>query len=170
MKISKNKVVSVSYTLHASRAGEEATFVEQTPENQPFTFLFGHYGVIEAFEENLEGLSVGDKFEFAINPEDGYGEYSEDAVVALPKEAFQVQGAIDENMLQVGRVLPMTDNHGRQFEGVIVDVGPDYVTMDFNHPMSGHTLYFKGEVLSLRDATEEEISHGHVHGPGGHHH
>jgi FKBP-type peptidyl-prolyl cis-trans isomerase SlyD len=170
MKISKNKVVSVSYTLHSSRDGAEATFVEQTPEGQPFTFLFGYQGVIEAFEENLNGLEVGDKFEFSISPEDGYGLYTDDAVITLPMEAFGIEGEVDKSILHVGAVLPMADNAGRQFQGVVKEVGADYVTMDFNHPMSGHTLFFSGEVINLREATDEEISHGHVHGPGGHYH
>ena len=93
-----------------------------------------------------------------------------DAVVLLPTETFEMDGELDPNMLKVGNVIPMTDDQGNQLNGVVSEVSDEGVVIDFNHPMAGVNLYFTGNIHSLRAATDTELEHGHVHGPGGHQH
>jgi FKBP-type peptidyl-prolyl cis-trans isomerase SlyD len=171
MKITPNSVVSVTYKLNTKPEGGTEKFIEEAGKNNPLTFLFGTGGMIAGFESNLNGLSVGDKFNFSVKPEDGYGEKHADNLVELPIEAFKNEkGEVQRDMLKIGSVIPMQDNEGHHMRGVVTKVGISEVTMDFNHPLAGQFLRFEGEVISVRAATAEELSHGHVHGPGGHHH
>lgn len=172
MYIEQNTVVSVSYNLSSKKAGQtQETVVEKTKEGEPFVFLFGGGGLIEGFETNLRGKKAGDKFDFHISPDKGYGDVLFDNIVNIPVNAFHNdKGKLDYEVVKVGNLVPMTDNQGHRMDGIVLEVTADYVRMDFNHPMAGHELHFIGEVLEIRNATPEEISHGHVHGPGGHHH
>jgi FKBP-type peptidyl-prolyl cis-trans isomerase SlyD len=170
MKVENKKVVSVSYELFALEDGSE-TLVEQTEAENPFVFLFGSGGLLEAFEDNLSGKKVGDKFDFVIKANEGYGMREDDQVAQVPIEAFQnSDGEIDEEMVKIGNYLPMVDNEGNRLNGMVHEVNEKFVTMDFNHPLVGKDLHFVGEVLDIREATADEISHGHVHGEGGVHH
>lgn len=166
MKIEKDSVVSIVYELRSG--SKEGDVVESLEESNPLTFLFGSGGLLPKFEENLNGLNPGDTFEFLLNSEEGYGPVVENAIVHVPKSVFEVEGTIDENMLQVGNVVPMMDAEGRRLNGSILEIQEEVVQMDFNHPMAGHDLYFTGKVTEIREATEEELSHGHVHGQGSH--
>ena len=172
MTIETNKVVSVSYNLTAKRAGEAAEHpVEKTKAGEPFIFLFGVGGLIEGFENNLRGKKVGDKFDFHVGAKEGYGEIVIDNIVNIPINAFHDEkGKLDHEMVKVGNMLPMTDNEGNRMNGIVHEITGEHVRMDFNHPLAGQDLHFAGEVLEIRDATAEELSHGHVHGPDGHHH
>ncbi|MFN8417338.1 MAG: FKBP-type peptidyl-prolyl cis-trans isomerase [Cytophagaceae bacterium] len=163
--ISKNKVVRMTYELSS---GNE--LIQKVNADQPFTFLYGVGGLLEEFEQNIADLKVGDTFNFEITAENGYGEIDEEAVVQIPKEAFMVDGKLQDDILEVGNVLPMRDSDGNFLEGRIIEMDEASVTMDFNHPLAGKDLHFKGEILAIREATAEEIDHGHVHGEGGHHH
>jgi FKBP-type peptidyl-prolyl cis-trans isomerase SlyD len=165
--ISKNKVVRLTYELRD--AGND-TLIEKVEKEQPFTFLYGVGGLVEEFETNLSNLTVGDSFDFKIKSENAYGAIDETAVVDIPKEAFMIEGKLQEDMLEVGNVLPMRDNDGNFLQGRITGLTDSAVLMDFNHPLAGKDLHFKGEILEVRAATAEEIDHGHVHGEGGHHH
>jgi FKBP-type peptidyl-prolyl cis-trans isomerase SlyD len=170
MKVEKNKVVSVTYDLHSS-AGEskEKTHVESTDSNSPLVFLFGSGNLIPEFERNLEGKSPGDSFEFSINAGNAYGENDPAAILNLPLDIFKVDGVVDLKLLKTGNIVPLADNEGNHMNGKVVKVEGDTVKMDFNHPLAGHDLHFKGKVADVREATAEEISHGHVHtGHGGH--
>ena len=161
----KNNVVSIVYELRAGSM--EGEVVESlTPEN-PLTFLFGTGGLLPKFEENLNGLNPGDSFEFLLNSEDAYGPVVESAVVHVPKSVFQVNGEVDESLMQIGNMVPMMDAEGRRLNGKVVAVEGDAVKMDFNHPMAGTDLFFRGQVTDIRSATDEELQHGHVHGSGG---
>ncbi|AKQ45434.1 peptidylprolyl isomerase [Rufibacter radiotolerans] len=170
MKIEENKVVSLTYELRVTDEEGEATLVETADEENPMVFLFGVSGLPEKFEEELEGKSAGESFKFTVSAEDGYGDLDESAIVPVPKNVFEVDGKIDEEMVQVGNYIPMSDNEGNHMQGRIVGVEPDHVLMDFNHPLAGMDMHFEGKIVSVREATQEEISHGHVHGEGGHHH
>lgn len=165
--ISKNKVVRLTYELRD--AGND-TLIEKVEKEQPFTFLYGVGGLVEEFETNLANLKVGDSFDFKIKSENAYGAIDETAVVDIPKEAFMIDGKLQDDMLEVGNVLPMRDNDGNFLQGRITGLTDSAVLMDFNHPLAGKDLHFKGEILEVRAATAEEIDHGHVHGEGGHHH
>jgi len=171
MQVEVNKVVSVTYALEINDGGSTPkVFVEKAEADRPLTFLFGVGGMIPGFESALEGLRTGDLFDIAIEPEEAYGQSSDDDVVELPYSVFAEEAAKHPDLLTVGNIIPMNDGNGHQFEGRVKAVGEETVTMDFNHPLAGKTLHFKGKIESLREASSEEIAHGHVHGPGGHHH
>jgi len=157
----KDQVVSIVYELRSgSREGEVVEAL--TPEN-PLTFLFGTGGLLPKFEEQINGLSEGARFEFLLRSEDAYGPVVESAIVHVPRTVFEVDGKIDENLMRIGNMVPMMDAEGRRLNGKIISIEGDAVKMDFNHPMAGNDLHFKGEITAIREATEEELSHGHVH-------
>jgi FKBP-type peptidyl-prolyl cis-trans isomerase SlyD len=172
MVIESKKVVSVNYVLTSPTAeagGEE--LLEKTSVEAPFVFLYGAGGLLEEFEGHLKGLKKGDAFDFRIEAKNAYGLSAPDHVVNIPIEAFRdPEGNIDDEMVNVGNVLPMTDNQGNRLEGLVIERTDDHIKMDFNHPLAGKDLHFKGEVLDVREASEEELAHGHVHGEHGHHH
>ena|SRR5688572_7509892 len=172
MNIEKNKVVSVKYTLFTPHkiTGEE-TQVEKADESHPLVWLYGIGSMIPDFETNLKGKKKGDTFDFRVKAENAYGNYDESYVVKVPLDAFRDKdGKIDSEFVKVGNTLPMTDNQGNHLQGMVKEISLTDVKMDFNHPMAGKDLHFTGEVLEVRDASAEEIAHGHVHGPHGHHH
>ncbi len=160
----KNRVISIVYELRSgSKDGE---VVESLNSSNPLTFLFGTGGLLPKFEEKLTGLFSGDNFEFLLRSEDAYGPVVENAIVNVPQTVFEVDGKLDENLMKVGNMVPMMDTEGRRLNGKVMAIEGDAVQMDFNHPMAGNDLYFKGEVTDIRTATEEELSHGHIHGSG----
>lgn len=162
MTIENNSVVSVNYSLHTIEANGEKVFVEQSNTEEPLTFLFGAGMMIPKFEDELNGLTVGDKKSFVITPEEGYGERNPEAIAQLPLEMFKESG-----LPPVGAVLPLTDNTGNQFRAIVVEVTEEAVVADLNAPMAGKTLEFEVEILNVRPATEEELAHGHAHGVDG---
>lgn len=165
MKIEKHTVASVTYTLRV-----DGQLVEETGTDNPLTFLAGVGMMIPGYENQLMGKKEGDAYDITVNPEEGYGEVDPKAIVDLNKDIFKVEGEIREDLLQEGKTVPMQDQNGNPLEGTIKSISDETVTMDFNHRLAGKTLHFTGEILNVRKATDEEISHGHVHGPGGHHH
>lgn len=161
MKIGEKTFVSLSYEL---KVGGE--IVDSAPKDRPLEFPFGAGFLLPAFEKNIEGLKVGDKFEFTLTPENGYGPVVLEAIVELPLEIFQVDGKVEEGLLTVGNRVPMSTADGQHLLGVVVAVELDKVRMDFNHPMAGKTLDFSGEVVGVREATEEDFM-GMMGGCGG---
>lgn len=167
MKIDNNKVVTLVYQLQED--SQEGAVVEKVEKEKPFVFLYGSGHMLPKFEDNLEGLQPEEKFEFEIKSDDAYGEIQDNAIVDVPKNLFEVDGELREDLLQVGQMIPMEDNEGNQLNGIIQEVGDTAVKMDFNHPMAGKGLYFTGSIIDVRDATKEELDHGHVHGPESEH-
>lgn len=168
MSIAKDKVVSVNYLLTKKLTGEP---VEQTSKEHPFVFIFGIGGLLEDFEANLLNKKVGDTFDFFVDHQRGYGVRDEQFVVSLPTDTFlNEEGKFDTENVKPGVTLPMVDNEGNPLYGTVIEISDKGVKMDFNHPLAGHDLHFKGEVLEIRDATADELAHGHVHGEHGHHH
>jgi len=166
MIVTNDKVVSLSYEL---KVNDE--IVDNAVADHPLVFLYGHGQLLPLFEEKIKGLKIEDQFEFMVPCDEGYGQVNENAVVDLPKDIFKVDGEIPSDLLEVGRSLPMRDNEGNALNGIIVDITDEAVIMDFNHPLAGQDLYFKGKVESIRDASVEELAHGHIHGEGhGHDH
>jgi len=161
----KNNVISIVYELRAD--SKEGEVVESLTSENPMTFLFGTGGLLPKFEEQLNGLKSGDNFEFLLNSEDAYGPIVENAIVHVPQSVFEVEGKIDENLMKIGSMVPMMDAEGRRLNGQVIAIEGDAVKMDFNHPMAGNDLFFKGEVTDVRSATEKELSHGHTHAEGG---
>lgn len=161
MVVANEKVVSLVYELRLD--SPEGEIIEALSQDNPLTFLYGTGNLLPKFEKNISGLKVGDKFDFDLDAPDAYGEVNEEAVVSVPIGAFEVNGKIDNNMLSLGNTIPMRDNAGNRLNGVVKEVTSTTVVMDFNHPLAGNRLYFKGEVTEVREATDEELSHGHIH-------
>ncbi|MDH2916844.1 MAG: peptidylprolyl isomerase [Gallionella sp.] len=161
MKIAKNAVVSLTYQL----ADADGTVIEKTGD--PISYLHGGYdGIFPTVEEALEGKSIGDTFSVSMEPDDAFGEYEHELVRAEPRDMFPKEVAV-----------------GMQFEGgaegdddedfmlyTVTEVTADEVTVDGNHPLAGKSLVFSGTITGVRAASAEELTHGHVHGEGGHHH
>lgn len=162
MQIAKNTVAAVNYSLEV-----EEQLIDQSQEGSPLTFLVGSGMLIPGFESSVDGLKAGDAFDFEVTPDQGYGDVNPEAVVDLSKDVFKVDGEIREDLLAIGTQVPMQDEQGNPLNGVVVDTADDTVKVDFNHPLAGKQLHFKGTVDSVREATAEELDHGHVHGPGG---
>jgi FKBP-type peptidyl-prolyl cis-trans isomerase SlyD len=168
MQIDKHAVVSLNYKLSNHKTGDK---IEETSADSPMVFLFGAGQLIPDFENNVHGLKVGDNFEFVITADKAYGVPSEDNIVNIPLDVFKnEEGVIDTNEIKVGAVLPMSDDQGHSMLGTILGIDAAEVRMDFNHPLAGTDLHFTGSVSDVRKATQDEIDHGHVHGPHGHHH
>lgn len=168
MEIGKDKAVSITYKLQQDN--KEGEMIQEVREGDPFVFLFGANQVLPDFEKNLSGKQKGDTFEFAIKSEDSYGARNEEAIVNLPKNIFLGEDGNLLDMVKVGSFVPLKDNQGKTLQGLVLQIEDDFVRVDFNHPMAGINLFFTGLVLDVREATPEEISHGHIHGPGGHQH
>ena len=158
MKIEKNKVVLVTYDLEV-----DGKKVDSATMEKPLDYIQGMHMLIPAFEAAVEGLEEGAPFAFTVQPEDGYGSYDEKRRIVLPKSAFTIQGQIREDLMEVGRVLPMVGGDGSVVNATVIEVKENGVAMDFNHPMAGKVLNFKGKVVSVRDATEKELTEG-LHG------
>jgi len=161
MIINKNKVVSVIYELTLANNSDE--IIESVGKNNPLEYLQGHGNLLPKFEANLEGLKIGDKFDFVLKCEDAYGPVMQEAIVDLPINVFEVDGQIDEELLTIDNIIPMMDGQGNRFNGRVLEVKEDNVKMDFNHPLAGADLHFKGEVVGIREASSEEILDGHIH-------
>jgi FKBP-type peptidyl-prolyl cis-trans isomerase SlyD len=168
MQITSNKVVSLKYKLSNHQSGEK---IEETNEQNPLVFLYGVGGLIPEFEENLAGKIVGDSFDFHIIASNAYGDHDQEHIAMIPSNVFHDDnGNFDNDMFQVGAMIPMSDSEGNHMHGKIVEVDSENVKMDFNHPLAGTDLHFQGEILDIREATEDELAHGHVHGEHGHQH
>lgn len=168
MQISTNKVVSLKYKLSNAQNQEQ---IEETNETNPLVFLYGVGTMIPDFEANLSGKVTGDTFDFKIDSANAYGNHDPQHIAMIPTNIFHDEnGKFDDVMFQVGSVVPMSDSDGNHLRGTIMEVTEENVKMDFNHPLAGTDLHFTGEILDVREATKDEIAHGHVHGKHGHQH
>ncbi|ALP52873.1 peptidylprolyl isomerase [Candidatus Tenderia electrophaga] len=160
MQLATNKVATIAYTLK----DEQGTLIDQADKNQPFAFILGVGNIIPGLENALEGKTAGDQVSVTIEPAEAYGERDDNLKQTLSKEMFE---GVDE-------VKPGMQFHAQTNQGMsvvtVTEVEGEDVTIDGNHPLAGVTLNFDVDVLEVRDATEEELEHGHVHGPGGHEH
>ena len=157
MKISTNKFVALSYDLNVGE-GDERELMERATVENPLEFIYGTNSMLEAFEKNIDGLSEGDSFDFILNPDEAYGEYDDDHVVDLPRNIFEQEGKLNEEVIFEGNMVPMMDSNGNRLNGSVVEVKDDVIKMDFNHPLAGETLNFSGKVLTVRESTPEEIA------------
>ncbi len=156
MKAVKNTVVSIAYQVRT----EDGVLVDEAPINQPLEYLQGHNNLVIGLENAIEGHQVGDKFEVRVKPEEGYGEYNDNMVQRVPKDVFV---GVDE--LQVGMRF-IADTDIGPLPVVITEIDNDHVIVDGNHMLAGQELLFNVEIVALREATLEEISHGHLHAEG----
>jgi len=155
MDITKNKMVSVTYELKYDDA--DAKLIEKVEKDNPLTFLFGAGKMLEHFEKNLENLSEGDVFDFKLTSNEAYGPVTEEAVVEVPLQAFEVDGKVDDKLVKIGNTIPMMDSYGNKLHGIVLEITDSAVKMDFNHPLAGEDLHFKGKVVEVRDAAPEEL-------------
>lgn len=167
MEIKAGKFVAATYDLYVGGEGEEQELMEKATAEVPLQFIFGAGQMLEAFEGQLVGMAKGSKFEFSLPSEQAYGEYDDEHVMELPRTMFEVEGKFDEEVIFPGNVVPMMDNMGNRMNASVVEVKDDVVVLDFNHPLAGETLHFKGEVIDVREATEEELKQAMGGGCGG---
>jgi FKBP-type peptidyl-prolyl cis-trans isomerase SlyD len=159
VSIKQNSVVTIHYVLRDD-AGE---IIDQSAEGEPLAYLHGHGNLIAGLERELEGKLRGDKLNVQVAPADAYGEYSKDLIQKVPRRALKGIGKVTVGM----RLQAETAQGPRSV--TVTQVAGDMVTLDANHPLAGKKLHFEVEIDDVRAATEEELAHGHVHGPGGHH-
>ncbi|MCK5453549.1 MAG: peptidylprolyl isomerase [Calditrichia bacterium] len=161
MALEANKVVSISYILK----DENGEMVDQAPKEQPFIFLSGQNQILPNLENKISEMVIGSQQKVVLTSEQGYGEYREDAVRQVKRSEFP-----DKIDLQEGQRFMADLGEGQHRPFFVKSVSENKVTIDFNHPLAGVKLEFDIELLDIRDATDEEIMHGHVHGPGDHKH
>ena len=170
MKITANAVVEFCYELEV-----DGQIVDQTTKERPLDYIHGTGGLLPKLEAHIEGMEPGSTFEITLSPADGYGEVNPDMIIDLPKSAFEVNGEVREVLLVPGNTIPMLNSMGGVIPGVVLEVSEDSVKMDLNHQMAGKTLHFTGEILTVREATEKELTEGlhgefvHSCGCGGYH-
>ena len=153
--IAQNKVVAIHYTVKT----EDGQTLDQSKEGNPLSFIHGRGMLIPGLENALEGKATGDSFTAEVKPEEAYGERHDGLIQTVPRNLF------GENEVQPGMQFRASTDQGEQ-SVVIVDVKDDEVTVDGNHPLAGVNLNFDVEVVEVRDATEQELEHGHVHADG----
>ena len=158
MKISANSVVEFCYDLEV-----EGQIVDKTTKEKPLDYIHGTGGLLPKLEAHIEGMEPGDKFDVTLSPAEGYGDVNPDMIIDLPKSAFEVNGEVREDLLVPGNTIPMLNSMGGVIPGVVLEVTEDSVKMDLNHQMAGKTLHFTGEILTVREATEKELTEG-LHG------
>ena len=173
MEIQPGKVVELAYNLYSGEGTDEDSLMQKVTNEYPDRFIIGtNNQVLPLLEKNLLGLKQGDKFDIFIPMKDAFGERNEEHVMDLNKEIFVVEGEFDDKVIFEGNSVPMMTATGERIMGHILKITEDKVIMDFNHPLAGEDLHFVGEVLLVRDATEEELNPkcgcgcGHDHGDG----
>ena len=160
MQISDKMVVTIDYTLK----DDNGTVLDSSTEGN-FAYLHGANNIIPGLENALTGKSAGDDVDVSVSPAEGYGEHNETMIQAVPRDMFD-----SEQEIQVGMQFHAESPEGEMIVVTVTDVEGDDVTVDGNHPLAGVNLNFGVKVIDIREASEEEIEHGHVHGPGEHHH
>ncbi|HEX4649096.1 MAG TPA: peptidylprolyl isomerase [Steroidobacteraceae bacterium] len=160
MSIARDQVVTIHYTLR-DEAGE---VIDRSPPGEPLAYMHGHGNLVPGLERELTGRQTGDRLEVTLSPADGYGEYDAQLVQQVPRRALKGIGN-----LKLGMRLSASSGQGTR-PVTVTRIAGDMVTLDGNHPLAGKKLHFEIEVAGVRAATEAELSHGHVHGPDGHHH
>ena len=157
--VQNNLVVSMEYTLQVD--GEE---IDSSKGQDPLQFLVGHGNIISGLEREMMGMKLGDSKDVTIQPADAYGEFDEQAFMSVPRGEFPKDMPVEE-----GLELTVRDDQGQARYARVDIIDGDTVTLNFNHPLAGDELHFNVKVVGLREPTEEELEHGHVH-EGGHHH
>lgn len=160
MQAEQDKVVYFHYSV----SDLDGTEIENSRRGEPMAFLFGHGNIIPGLEQALRGHVAGDQVQAVLEPEQAYGVRREDATQRVPKKYFAEAAKLKPGMTTVLR----TDHGTRSV--MVVKIGSSVVDVDLNHPLAGKTLSFDVEITDVREATPEEISHGHVHGGGQHRH
>jgi FKBP-type peptidyl-prolyl cis-trans isomerase SlyD len=161
MALQGKKVVTFNYTLK----DENGEMLDSTEKGGPYSFVTGNKQVLPGLEVALSSMIIGSKKNIKLAAADAYGEYDEGAVQKVKRDLFP-----EEAELEIGTSYFAHSPEGQHLQFIITEIADDVITANFNHPLAGKNLEFDVELLDVRDATPEEIAHGHVHGPGGHHH
>lgn len=159
MKVAKDRIVALDYRLHLG----DGKVVDESAPGSPLAYLHGRGQIVPGLEGKLEGMDIGEARQVVVQPVDGYGEYDSRGVQEVPRAMFPPNAD-----LKVGMMATAQTPQG-EIPFVIKEVKPESVVIDLNHPLAGKTLHFDVTVREVRDATSEELEHGHAHGPGGHH-
>lgn len=152
-----NKYVTVAYELYTDNDKGIHELVEKAPIEHPFQFISGLGIALDSFENKILALTEGEAFDFVLKVDEAYGPYEQDHVIELPKETFAINGRFDKDMVYPGAVLPLVNADGMRFQGLVLELKDNTVIIDLNHPLAGKDLHFKGQVVTMRDATNEEI-------------
>lgn len=157
MEQTPHMYVTVAYELFTDNEKGIHELVEKAPVEHPFQFITGMGVALDSFEAQIAALKEGDNFDFVLNVEEAYGPYEEEHVLELDKQVFSVNGHFDKEMVYPGAVLPLVNADGNRFQGIVLEVKDNTVVIDLNHPLAGKNLHFKGQVVTMREATNEEI-------------
>lgn len=160
MKIENEKVVSLNYTLR----NDQGEILDTSDGREPLAYIHGMANIVPGLESQLNGKSAGDSLKISVAPVDGYGEYDLAQVVQVSRSQFE---GVPE--LKVGMQFTASSPKGNQVV-TVTNIDRDVVTVDGNHPLAGKTLHFDVTIVDVRNASEDELNHGHVHSAGGHHH
>lgn len=160
MKVEKNKVVSFTYQLF----NDDKELIEEATKDTPATYLHGAEGILPALADVMDGKEKGFDFELSVTPENGFGNYDENLVLKVSKKDF------GDNPIEVGMEFALEGEDGDHKIFEIIAIEDEDVTLDGNHPFADENLHFKGSVVEIRDASDEEIAHGHAHHEGHEHH
>ena len=160
MQIESNKVVTLNYTLTDS----DGKIIDQSNDGS-FAYLHGANNIIPGLENALTGKTIGEKMDVAVAPADGYGEHEAEKTQAVPRNMFP-----EDAEIEIGMQFHAQGPNGETLVVTVVNVEDENITVDGNHPLAGVALNFDVEIMDVRDASEEELQHGHVHGPEGHEH
>lgn len=167
-KITPGKYVELGYDLYAVTP-EGETLVHQTDREDPEKIIFGvTRGMIRPLELAVDGLAKGETFDVTVKADEAFGPYDPEQIATLEKDVFLVDGKFDSETIKPGAILPMMTADGFRINGVVLEVTDKEVKMDFNHPLAGKDVRFKGEILLVRDATPEELQPAHGCGCGCH--
>lgn len=163
-----NKLIAAQYQLFTISDNGERKLVEETTKEQPFVFITGFDAALDALEERLENLKLGEKFDFELEKEKAFGEYEPSRVIELNKEMFIVDGQFDSKNIFKGAQIPLKNEDGNFFIGTVLEIGDAAVKVDLNHPLAGKKLNFKGYIIENREATKDEIKTmlSHMNGGG----
>lgn len=151
--------------MHYVLRDDDGNVIDQSPEGEPLWYLHGHENIVPGLESALTGAAVGDQKNVTVSPEEGYGVREEEMVLTVPRDQLP-----PELEPEVGMELGMETPEGHHMAVRIAEVHADHVILDANHELADVTLHFEVRIDAVRDASAEELEHGHVHGPGGHHH
>lgn len=159
--IANNMVVSFHYTLKNAQ-GE---VLDSSREAQPLTYLHGYGQIVPGLENALVGKTTGAAFNVIVPAAEGYGEYRDELVISVKRQEVSLPEGVE-----VGSIVELHSSQGESFPARVTELSDEGIVLDANHPLAGEALHFDIEVTSIRAASKEEVEHGHVHGPGGHHH
>lgn len=157
MEQQPNKFIAVAYELFTIDEDGTAHKEQQVTAEEPFSFISGFGITHKEFENNIYPLQTGDTFDFTLTPQQGFGEYIDEAVAEIPRETFFVDGKFDDQHCFVGAIIPLQNQEGQHFNGIVMDIDNEKVTVDLNHPWAGKGLNFKGTIVESREATNDEV-------------